>query len=310
MRLILLALLVLTFSTHAEEDLSAKAWLKNMSQALRDKQFKVSIIQLQADHIRPLVYIHGIVDNQEIALLEYLNGPPKNAIRVGSRVTFIEHDQPAYSVSAPRIQGVWPAALAGDISLLEQGYQFVIGGRSRIAGRPGQMIRLLAKDENRYDAQVWVDMETYLPLRFDTLNQEKQLLEQTMVVELFELSEPANILIEAAKQDWPAIINQAERTDGKNWQFTWLPQGFDIVVRDHHRLIGIHEPVEYIALTDGLANISVYVARSGDNPMPNELLTRNGLSMVVVKVGALEVVAIGKVPSETLERIANSLVLK
>lgn len=310
MRLILLALLVLTFSTHAEEDLSAKAWLKNLSQAMRDKQFKVSIIQLQADHIRPLVYIHGIVDNQEVALLEYLNGPPKNAIRVGSRVTFIEHDQPAYSVSAPRIQGVWPAALAGDISQLEQGYQFVIGGRSRIAGRPGQMIRLLAKDENRYDAQVWVDMETYLPLRFDTLNQEKQLLEQTMVVELFELSEPANILIEAAKQDWPAVINQAERTDGKNWQFTWLPQGFDVVVRDHHRLIGIHEPVEYIALTDGLANVSVYVARSGENPLPNELLTRNGLSMVVVKVGGLEVVAIGKVPSETLERIANSLVLK
>jgi sigma-E factor negative regulatory protein RseB len=225
-------------------------------------------------------------------------------------VTFIEHDQPPYSVTAPRIQGVWPAALAGDISQLEKGYQFVIGGRSRIAGRPGQMIRLLANDENRYDAQVWIDMDTYLPLRFDTINKDKQLLEQTMVVELIELSEPANILIEAAKQDWPAVINQAERTDGKNWQFTWLPQGFDVVVRDHHRLIGIHEPVEYIALTDGLANISVYVARAGENPLPNELLTRNGLSMVVVKVGTLEVVAIGKVPSETLERIANSLVLK
>ncbi|MCL1113258.1 MULTISPECIES: MucB/RseB C-terminal domain-containing protein [Shewanella] len=310
MRLILLALLVVTFSTYAEDDLSAKAWLKNMSQALHEKQFKVSIIQLQTDHIRPLVYIHGIVDNQEIALLEYLNGPPKNAVRVGNRVTFIEHDQPPYSVTAPRIQGVWPAALAGDISQLEKGYQFVIGGRSRIAGRPGQMIRLLANDENRYDAQVWIDMDTYLPLRFDTINKDKQLLEQTMVVELIELSEPANILIEAAKQDWPAVINQAERTDGKNWQFTWLPQGFDVVVRDHHRLIGIHEPVEYIALTDGLANISVYVARAGENPLPNELLTRNGLSMVVVKVGTLEVVAIGKVPSETLERIANSLVLK
>ena len=48
----------------------------------------------------------------------------------------------------------------------------------------------------------------------------------------------------------------------------------------------------------------------GENPMPNELLIRNGLSMVVVKVGTLEVVAIGKVPSETLDRIANSLVLK
>jgi sigma-E factor negative regulatory protein RseB len=301
---------VLTFPTHAEDDLSAKAWLNNMSQAMRVKQFKTSIIQLQADHIRPLVYIHGIVDNKEIALLEYLNGPPKSAVRVGNMVTFIEHDQSAYSVQAPRIQGIWPAALAGDLHQLEKGYQFVKGGRGRIAGRPGQMIRLLANDDNRYDAQVWIDMDTYLPLRFDTLNKDKQLLEQTMVIELIELAEPAKILIEAAKQEWPAVMNQAERTDGKNWQFTWLPEGFDVVVRDHHRLIGSHEPVEYVALTDGLANISVYVARAGDNPMPNELLIRNGLSMVVVKVGTLEVVAIGKVPSETLDKIANSLVLK
>tara|TARA_R110000851_G_scaffold67191_6_gene151733 strand:+ start:34655 stop:35560 length:906 start_codon:yes stop_codon:yes gene_type:complete len=301
---------VLTFPTHAEDDLSAKAWLNNMSQAMRVKQFKTSIIQLQADHIRPLVYIHGIVDNKEIALLEYLNGPPKSAVRVGNTVTFIEHDQSAYSVQAPRIQGIWPAALAGDLHQLEKGYQFVKGGRGRIAGRPGQMIRLLANDDNRYDAQVWIDMDTYLPLRFDTLNKDKQLLEQTMVIELIELTEPAKILIEAAKQEWPAVMNQAERTDGKNWQFTWLPEGFDVVVRDHHRLIGSHEPVEYVALTDGLANISVYVARAGDNPMPNELLIRNGLSMVVVKVGTLEVVAIGKVPSETLDKIANSLVLK
>ncbi|MGK0411527.1 MAG: sigma-E factor negative regulatory protein RseB [Shewanella psychromarinicola] len=301
---------MLTFPTHAEDDLSAKAWLNNMSQAMRVKQFKTSIIQLQADHIRPLVYIHGIVDNKEIALLEYLNGPPKSAVRVGNMVTFIEHDQSAYSVQAPRIQGIWPAALAGDLHQLEKGYQFVKGGRGRIAGRPGQMIRLLANDDNRYDAQVWIDMDTYLPLRFDTLNKDKQLLEQTMVIELIELAEPAKILIEAAKQEWPAVMNQAERTDGKNWQFTWLPEGFDVVVRDHHRLIGSHEPVEYVALTDGLANISVYVARAGDNPMPNELLIRNGLSMVVVKVGTLEVVAIGKVPSETLDKIANSLVLK
>ncbi len=310
LRLILLAMLVLSFSTYAEDDLSAKAWLNNMSQAMHDKQFKTSIIQLQADHIRPLVYIHGIVDNKEVALLEYLNGPPKNAVRVGNTVTFIEHDQQPYSVIAPRIQGVWPAALSGDLSQLEKGYQFVIGGRARIAGRPGQMIRLMANDDNRYDAQVWIDMDTYLPLRFDSLNKDKQLLEQTMVIELIELTEPASILVEAAKQEWPAVMNQAERTDGKNWQFTWLPQGFDVVVRDHHRLIGIHEPVEYVALTDGLANISVYVGRSGENPMPNELLIRNGLSMVVVQVGALEVVAIGKVPSETLDKIANNLVLK
>ncbi|SIQ58482.1 MucB/RseB C-terminal domain-containing protein [Shewanella morhuae] len=310
MRLILLALLALVFPAMAQEDMAAKVWLDKMSQALKEKEFKASIIQLQADHIRPLVYLHGKVNNQEVAFLEYLNGPPKNAVRVGNRVTFIEHDEPAYSIVSDHIQGVWPAAFSAKMADLEVGYQFVLGGRSRIAGRPGQMIRLLPNDEFRYGFQVWVDMETYLPLRYDMLTQDKQLLEQIMVIELIELSEPPAILLEAYKQEWPAVIDQAERQDGQNWQFSWLPAGFTVVVRDHHRLIGSQETVEYIALTDGLANISVYVARAGTSKLPEELITRNGLSLVSENVGNAEVVAVGKVPTETLARIAKSLTLK
>lgn len=310
MRLIMLALMVLAFPSVAQEELSAKVWLENMSHALKEKEFKASIIHVQADLIRPLVYLHGKVEGEEVAFLEYLNGPPKNAVRVGKTVTFIEHDQPAYSVTANRIQGVWPAAFAADISLLEKGYQFVLGGRSRIAGRPGQMVRIIPNDDDRYATQVWIDMQTYLPLRYDVLNKDRELLEQTMVVELLELNEPPHILVEAKKQPWPAVVEQAERTDGHSWEFSWLPQGFTVAVRDSHRLIGSHEPVEYLALTDGLANISVYVSKPGSQALPDELMTRNGLSMVVEPIGKQEIIAVGKVPHETLKKIAKSLVLK
>ncbi|MCT8982101.1 MucB/RseB C-terminal domain-containing protein [Shewanella algae] len=310
MRLFLLAILAFAVPALAQDDMSAKAWLEKMSQALREKEYKISLIQLQADNIRPLVYLHGKVNGEEVAFLEHLNGPPKNAVRVGNTVTFIEHEQPAYSIKAKRIQGVMPAAFFGDSGDLEAGYQLVLGGRSRIAGRPGQMVRILPNDEYRYGFQVWMDMETFLPLRYDMLNQDKQLLEQLLVIELIELQETAPLLVEAYKQEWPAVMNPSEREDGLNWQFDWLPPGFQVVVRDHHRLIGSHEPVEYIALTDGLSNISVYVARAGDAPMPEELMTRNGLSMAADRVGNLEVVAVGKVPTQTLIRIASGLRLE
>ncbi|MDF0533740.1 MucB/RseB C-terminal domain-containing protein [Shewanella yunxiaonensis] len=307
MRLILLAFLAFALPAFAQEQLTAKAWLDNMSQALREKQFKISLIQLQADNIRPLIYLHGIVEGKEVAFLEHLNGPVKNAVRVGNTVTFIEHDQPAYSMTANRIQGVIPAAFAGDVAELEKGYQIVLGGRARIAGRTGQMIRLVPNDEYRYAFQVWIDVDTYLPLRYDMLSQDKQLLEQLLVIELLETKTPAPILEDAYKQKWPPVMNTAEREDGQNWQFDWLPPGFKVIVRDHHRLIGSHEPVEYIALTDGLSNISVYVARSGQAPIPEELMTRNGISMASERVGNLEVVAVGKVPTQTLVRIASGL---
>ncbi|ASJ97630.1 MucB/RseB C-terminal domain-containing protein [Shewanella marisflavi] len=310
MRLIWLALLVLVFPVSAQEELSAKAWLENMSLALKGQEFKMSLIHLQADHIRPLVYIHGMVDDQEVAFLEHLNGPPKNAVRVGNTVTFIEHDQPAYSVRADRIQGVLPPAFAGSISNLEAGYQFVLGGRSRLAGRPSQLVRIIPNDDHRYGYQVWLDMDTYLPLRYDMLNLEKQLLEQILVVELIVLDDAPAILHEAYKQDWPEIMPQPQREQADNWQFTWLPQGFKILVKDNHRLIGSHEAVEYIALSDGLVNISVYVARAGDTALPDELMTRNGLSLATERVGNAEVVAVGKVPAETLSRIAKSITIE
>ncbi|PKG57230.1 MucB/RseB C-terminal domain-containing protein [Shewanella sp. GutDb-MelDb] len=310
MRLILLAILAISLPAMAQEDIPAKAWLENMSQALREQEFKISLIQIQADHIRPLVYIHGKVDGQEVAFLEHLNGPPKNAVRVGNTVTFIEHDQPAYSVHANRIQGVIPAAFADDVSKLETGYKFVLGGRSRIAGRPGQLVRIIPNDTNRYGYQVWLDMDTYLPLRFDMINDDKQLLEQLLVVELLVLEDVPSILKEAHKQEWPAVMAQSERATGEDWKFGWLPEGFKILVKDQHRLIGSKDAVEYIAISDGLASISVYVAKAGDAPLPDELVTRNGLSFATERVGNAEVVAVGKVPAETLSRIAKSIMLQ
>ncbi|MGI2257796.1 MucB/RseB C-terminal domain-containing protein [Shewanella sp. GXUN23E] len=308
MRIFLLALLIAAFpAASAQQELSAKSWLEHMSDALSQQQFKVSLIHLQADHIRPLVYLHGKVDGKDVAFLEHLNGPPKNAVRVGDTVTFLEHDQPAYSVTASRIQGVWPAAFSENIDALETGYEFVLGGRSRIAGRPGQMIRIIPKDKHRYAHQVWVDMESYLPLRYDLMTDDKQLIEQMMAVELILLQTPPALLQEAAEEEWPAVINSAERADGQNWQFTWLPAGFDVTVRDHHRLIGSQEAVEYVGLSDGLVNVSVYVARASDTQLPEELVTRSGLSLVTESRGNAEIVVMGKMPPETLKRIADSL---
>lgn len=311
MRAVILSLLLFVFPALAQEQLTAKAWLEHMSQALHQKQFKTSVIQLQADEIRPIMYLHGKVNDTEVAFLEHLNGPKKNAVRVGDTVTYLEHEQQAYSIHATRIPGMFPAALAGNIDELEQGYQLVLGGRTRIAGRVGQMIRLMPRDDYRFQAAVWVDMDSYLPLRFDVITQDNKLLEQVLTIELFELTETPQLLQDAYSQQWPAAMSPSDRQDGQNWQFDWLPAGFKVIVRDYHRLFNSSQPVEYVALTDGLSNISVYVARKGDTALPDELITRNGIAMVTREVGKkVEVVAIGKVPKSALERIAEGIKLK
>lgn len=300
----------LAFSVQAQETMSAKNWLEHMSQALRQEQFKVSAICIQGENITPIIYLHGKFNDHEVAFWERLNGPQKNRVRVNDTVTYLEHNQPAYSIQSNRIQGIWPAALSEPITDLENGYKFVLGGRSRIAGRLAQLVRLIPQDGTRYSHQVWIDIESYLPLRYDLVNQEKQPIEQVMVLELYLLQSPPHLLEQVAKQNWPEVMNRPGEQTTKNWQFLWLPQGFKLMLEDHHHLIGSGESVDYIGLSDGLVGISVYVSKAPKNPLPKELLTRNGLSFVSSVRDGYEVVAMGKIPLPTLARIANSLQLE
>ncbi|QSX34708.1 MucB/RseB C-terminal domain-containing protein [Shewanella avicenniae] len=311
MRAVILLLIAFVAPVFAQEQLTAEAWLDNMSQALHQKQFKASIIELEADQIRPIIYMHGVVNNTEVAFLEHLNGLKRNAVRVGDTVTYLEHEQQVYSIHADRIPGIMPDAFAGNTAELVDGYQLVLGGRSRLAGRVGQMVRLMPKDEYRFAVVVWIDTESYLPLRYDIITQDNKLLEQLMVVELFIADETPSLLEDAFKQTWPAAMSPSEREDGQNWQFDWLPAGFKVIVRDSHRLFNSKEAVEYVALTDGISSISVYVARIGEAPLPEELITRDGIAMATRQVAnQYEVVAIGKVPKATLVRIADSIRLQ
>nr|WP_133408576.1 MucB/RseB C-terminal domain-containing protein [Parashewanella tropica] len=290
--------------------MSAKAWLENMSQALHQQGYKASMVQVQAGHIRPLVYLHDKVDDKEVAFLEYLNGPPQKAVRIDNTVTFIEHDQAPYSIFSKRIDGLWPAAFTNDLSVLKPSYQFVLGGRARIAGRPGQLVRIISKDNNRFSYRVWLDMESFLPLRFDTVSAEKTILQQLMVVEIGQFDSTPEILQEAIKRQWPQARVIRAQKQAYNWKFTWLPTGFKVKTRDHHRLFGSRDSVEYIGLTDGIANISVYISEPKSTELPSELTSQNGMAIVTERVGDAEVVVVGQAPSKTLVEIAKSLRLE
>ncbi|WP_095505036.1 MucB/RseB C-terminal domain-containing protein [Paraferrimonas sedimenticola] len=292
--------------TAEPKETTAEVWLERMSQALNNNQFKASMVHLQSNQVRPLIYIHGQTDKQQIAFMDHLNGPYKSAVRVGQVVTYLEQDQPPYSVNASRIPGLFPAVFAQELERLNQGYEFVLGGRNRIAARTAQLVRVVARDEHRFSYMVWLDTETALPLRLDMLAGE-QLLERLMVIELSMMDEPAGILLEAARRDWPAVIETPSVATDSQWHFGWLPAGFEETVRDQHRLFGANEAVEYASLTDGLVQISVYLSVAGQVDLPEHVTHNNGTAIASARHGDLEVVAIGKVPADTLHRIALSI---
>ncbi|SHI23281.1 MucB/RseB C-terminal domain-containing protein [Ferrimonas marina] len=304
---LLLLALALPSAVHAAEASAAKVWLERMQHALNQANFQLSLVQMQREQIRTLRYAHGVVDEQQVAFLEHLNGPHKSAIRIGDTVVFVEHDVQPYSVRSDRIPGLYPGAFAGDLSLLEPHYRFVEGGRNRVAGRTAQLIRIVSADQYRYQYRIWLDVETAIPLRVDLVNSDNDLLEQLLVVEAHVMEQPLPLLAELQQRRWPDVVQAPGQQHPLRWRFGWLPQGFEVVHHDQHMLIGLNEPVEYLSVSDGLSEFSVYIGLVGRVPVPSHITTNNGLALASATHGEVEVVVVGKMPVEALANVADNV---
>ncbi len=290
-----------------QETVAARPWMVRMEHALNHANFQLSMVQMQRDQIRSLRYLHGVMANGQVALLEHLNGPIKNAIRIQNTVAFLEHDVQPYSVRSDRIPGLFPGIFAGGIDGLGDHYRFVEGGRNRVAGRTAQLVRIVPADHYRFQYRVWLDSETALPLRVDMLDPDNVLLEQLLVVELHQFDQPPALLDELSQRSWPEVLEAPRSAFEPRWRFGWLPKGFVITHSDHHRLLSLNEPVDYIALSDGLAEFSVYVGRAGRVDLPDGLTTSNGLAMATAQHGEVEVVAVGKMPLSALVNVVENI---
>ncbi len=285
----------------------SKLWLARMQEALNSSNFQISYIHMQLDQIRAFRYQHGLIDGEQVAFLEHLNGPLKSSARVGNKVIYLEQDTKPYSVTSDRIPGIMPGAFAGGLLELDGHYRFVLGGRNRIAGHSAQLIRIVAADQYRYQYRVWMDAETAIPLRIDLLDTDNNLLEQLLVIEHHRFNDASPLLHELRAQQWPAVVTAPESPQTHPWRFGWLPSGFEVRHYDQHLLIGLNEPVEYLAVSDGLNDFSVYIGRVGQVQLPTNISSGNGLSLASARHGEFEVVAVGRMPVESLQNVAENL---
>ena len=150
-----------------------------MAVAVRSLSYSGKLVYQRADVLANLAFQHDVINGEEIARLRRLSGQPMERAQSGN--TLIE------AVPGPNVlrQG-YP--LPGFINpeprqIFEAPYQITLGGVERIADRSAQLILVESMDGHRHTYKFWVDEETFLLLRLQTLNSENQTLEQ------FEFSE-------------------------------------------------------------------------------------------------------------------------
>ena len=107
----------------------------------------------------------------------------------------------------------------------------------------------------------------------------------------------------------PKVIDIAakQKTLDLAWQVNWLPDGFESIKSNRHRIGSNKQAVEFRLFNDGLVDISVYV-----NPSENKQRTidfaSDGATLVLNQVvNNVEVSVVGKIPLETAKKIADSV---
>lgn len=306
-RFSLIGLLLVSGSALAEK--LPLDWLKSMDIAHKELNFTMPLIHLEPNSVQTYLYEHGVSNDKQVVYMAALSGPVRHRYRVDNKVTYLEPENKPYTISGNKIVGASPALFVDKIDHIEENYSMTVIEKGRIAGRVTQLVRLKAKDENRFNYILWLDLETSLLLRYDLFDLNNNLLEQVQAVGLHLNQLPSDNIIQlAARADDEVRIVTALQQD--KWQFNWLPQGFSIQASDSHRVDKDLDAVEYLMLSDGLSQVSVYIALGSKIELPPKLITTSGIAMANQRYGQYDVTVVGRIPYETALRIARSIEVK
>ena len=290
---------------------SPRAWLSKMSDAVKSLNYTISFVLLKPGmDPQPYLWRHSVnEDGLEMEQLNLLNGPGREVVRIGNKVSYFEPNVPPYSLQSSIINGPFPSEFLQRPEKLMLGYEFIMVGLSRIAGRAAQQIRMISKDKSRFGLNVWLDQETGLLLKMNMFGQEAQILEQIQITGLQVTKEPDPFFAKIEPDMLPQVVSFSPSAPlNSPWTISYIPIGMTIVKRDLRRLSGLGEVVEYIMLSDGLVDVSVYLQERNDNKPQNNLVgTVQSDTLLTIEHGELNVTIIGKLPAVTANAIAKSI---
>ncbi|WP_394193517.1 MucB/RseB C-terminal domain-containing protein [Pseudoalteromonas atlantica] len=305
--------LALMAPAYSSDEKSAKELLLNMAEAVHNRNFDASFVVVKGKSMEPYRWLHAKQGETELEHLSLLNGAGLEIIRIDNQVTYFEPQSAPYSIATDSIAGPIPEVLFKNIERLNQEYDFVLGGKGRIAGRPAQLVRIESKDEYKFNYWLWIDAESSLILKSAYVNHNGDMLEQLQLTHISVTEEPAPLLLEMLNKEFPtplpsdAIAKNTDNLASNNWQIGWLPDGFSLLKSDRHKLDLNNELTDYYLYSDGFVEVSVFVQRPLPGRRPSGALSSGATTIYVHNAGSFDVSVVGNIPAATAKTIAESV---
>jgi sigma-E factor negative regulatory protein RseB len=191
--------------------------------------------------------------------------------------------------------------------------------RERVINREAQVLALIPRDSLRFNHRFWVDAETGLLLKVAVM-QENDIIEQFAFAQL-QIDQEINpdevnpSLLNASNDEWKLtnLITSILKKEQLQWEITHLPAGFKTLVKMKRNLTEKPTLVDHVALTDGLATVSVFIEsinKDSPAPVPGFFSNRGAINIYVRALNDYKITTVGEVPPETIKLIGDSVVMR
>lgn len=306
-----LTLLSLHVSQVYAENISAKTLLHHMNDASQHLNYELSYFLLKKNSIEPLLYRHARQGEQQFAHLIYLSGPVREVIRRGNEVSYIEPGVEPFTIESGTMVAPTIPMLNSDIGQLSQYYDFVKMGRAREAGVACQVLRIVPKDGLRYSYVLWIDENSFLPLRADLVDRDGEVLEQYRTVSFTISDKLATVMSGLNQVQLPEVLSLPKgNVEQTFWTVGWKPEGFQPLELNRYRMAMTERLVESQMYSDGLFNFSVYIASRDELSLKGQLVRQGRRTVHSIVQGKQEISVVGDIPPATAQRIAQSITIR
>ncbi len=306
--------LVLAFMvTPAGADTSSpNQWLDRMSSVVTTIDFEGTVIRRRDGQSEALKVVRKVIDGVVHEKLVTQEGNGLEIIRNGNEVHCILPDKKSVLVEFWNDESTLFSTLPSSELRFGNEYDLSIVREERVAGRSAIVLAVRPHDGYRYGHRIWLDRETAFPLRTELVGGDGALLEQLKFADVKLNSDiPAKALEPSFNLDgftWYPEPARAEVIDVEtNWETDDLPPGFRVISSTNETLAGADVAVTHIMLSDGLANVSVFIAEKSDQQVTERSVVGASSNSHSVESGDHLVTAIGEVPAATVRRIANAI---
>ncbi|MDH5479376.1 MAG: MucB/RseB C-terminal domain-containing protein [Nitrosomonas sp.] len=291
-------------------------WLKKTALAPRSHNYKGTFIYYADRHMETSHITHLVDENGEHEKIEVLDGIPRIVYRNNDKIKCYLPESKKIYTEQRWFRKFFPDLLPQPFSDISKNYHVTMVDRERVAGYECQSVLLTPRDNLRYGHKLWIHVDTGLLLKVAVLDTD-EIIEQFAFAQLEIDSDISKELIKPEQSinedDWKTTnLQTIVLKDGElDWSIKDLPSGFRKVIEMKRNLTGDKVLVDHIALSDGLATVSVFIepiTKNSVQPVPGFYSSRGAINIYVRTFENHKITTVGEVPLEAIKQIGDSVV--